>query len=265
MLGYNNKFGYSIIVAIIVVGFLLTITWAVFKVVLVEMNDNRWMYNYLKSSYAVEWAWELAMLELKEKWYWYYRSFSLNKNDSFSNILNSTWTFNPLISYDIWTKTSFYTGELLPLSYDVIPLFYKDDKLTYWVSDITTALLSWDPNNFSWNIVSNNWWLSSVWVFDWNYAGTYKYLDASNNFVVDIKPVKSFLLDNSNGFNYLVIFNSSTSDTLKYTLDSKNDFFSKPRTDIVVSAKVWNYKQNISIKYDNTEYLWIYKYAIYDD
>ncbi|MDD3301951.1 MAG: hypothetical protein PHN31_00205 [Candidatus Gracilibacteria bacterium] len=265
MLIYNNKFGYSIIIAIIVMGFLFAITGAVFKIVLVELNDNRGMYNYLKAYYAVEGAGELAMLELKEKGYGYYRRFDLNKNDSFSNILNSTGTFNPIISYDIGTKTSFYTGELAPLSYDVIPLFYKDDASNYPVLEITSSLISGDVGNFTWNIVSDNGGLSSVGGFNGSSLGTYKYLDSSNNFVVDMKSVKMFLTDNSSKFNYLVLFNSSTITSIKYNLDSNGTFFSRPRTDITVSAKIGNYKQNISIKYDNTDYLGIYKYAIYDD
>lgn len=266
MLILENKRWYSIIIAIIIVWFLFAITWAVFKTVLVELNDNRWMYNYLKAFYGVEWAEELALLDIKENWYGYYRKIDMDKKDLISNILNSwTWNINPLIAYDIWSKVSFYSWDLLPLSYDVIPLFYKDEDGKYNTLHLENTVFNWDSGYLSWNIISSSWWLSSFWIFNDSTIWIYKTLDASNNFVVEDKTIWDFLQENKDNYNYLVIFNSSDSDTLDYTLSSKDWFFTKPRTDIIVSSKMWDYKQNISINYDNTDYLGIFKYSIYND
>jgi hypothetical protein len=70
---------------------------------------------------------------------------------------------------------------------------------------------------------------------------------------------------NKNNFNYLVLFNSSENNPISYKLNWEWGFFTKPRTDIIVSSKLGDYKQNISIKYDNTDYLGILKYSIYND
>lgn len=263
----NNKSWYSIIITIFVIWFLLTLTSSILKLVIVESNDNKWVYNYLKSYYATSGAWEFVMLKIKENWYWYYEKIDLDNTNPISNILNkdSQKDKNPIIAYDINSKVSKYDWELPPLSYDVIPLFYTETSSSGVLVDMKLTISDWNDTDLSWNIISNNWWLSWEWVFDWNKVWFLKQLDSFWDFTILDKTIIHFLQENNNNFNYLVLFNSSENTPISYKFDWKWGFFTKPRTDIVVSSKLGNYKQNISIKYDNTDYLGILKYSIYND
>ena len=262
----SNKSWYSIIITIFVIGFLLTLTSSILKLVIVESNDNKWVYNYIKSYYATSWAWELVMLKIKENWYWYYEKIDLDSWNPISNILNkdSQKDKNPIIAYDINSKVSNYAWELAPLSYDVIPLFYTDSTSSGVVLDMSLTS-TWDLNDLSWNIITSNWWLSWSWWFNWTTDWFLKQLDSFWDFTISNNTINSFLETNKNNFNYLVLFNSSENNPISYKLNWEWGFFTKPRTDIIVSSKLGDYKQNISIKYDNTDYLGILKYSIYND
>lgn len=261
----NNKSWYSVIIAILVIWFLLTLTSSILKLVLVELNDSKWVYTYLKTHYATAWAWELVMLKIKENWYGYYEKIDFNKSNPLSNILNTGSTKNPIISYDINSKVSKYDWELKPLSYDVLPLFYLENTSSWVVMDMILSTYEWDNDSLSWNIITSNWWLSWVWWFTSLNEWFLKQLDSGWDFVIENKSIWAFLNENNNSLNYLILFNSSDTSTIKYNLDWNWRFFSKPRTDIAVSSKLWSYKQNISIKYDNTDYLGMLKYSIYND
>jgi len=164
----NNKW-YSIIIIIIIIGFLLALTWAIYKLVLVELNDNRWRYSYLKASYASKWAWELAMLMIKEKWYWYDQEVVFDKGNPISDILNyENNKNNPLISYSINSKVSNYTWSIDSLWYDIIPLFYIDDSWSWQILDLELSINDWNEDKLSWNLISKNSWLSGIWDFSWD-------------------------------------------------------------------------------------------------
>lgn len=261
----NNKSAYSIIIAIFVIWFLLALTSWILKLILVELNDSKGVYNYLKSYYATSWAWEFVMLKIKDNWYWYYDRVEFDKSDPISNILNYKNDKNPIISYDINSKVNKYEGDIAPLEYDVIPLFYIEDNWSWWLVDMTLSSTDQNIGDLSWNIVTNNWWLSWDWFFDKNTQWYLKQLDINSKFIIESKTIGTFLNENKNNFNYLVLFNSNDSNSIKYKIDWKWWFFSKPRTEIIVSSKIWWYKQNFSIKYDNTEYLGMLKYSIYND
>lgn len=265
----NNKKWYSIIIAILVIGFLFTLTWAVYKLVLVELNDNRWRYNYLKSYYWSKWAWELVLLTLKEKWYGYDENIEFDKNDYISNILNfSWWNSNPLISYSVNSKVSSYTGEIDSLWYDIIPLFYMDRNSSGQTLNLSLTVNSWSANELAWNILSSDSWLSWTWEFDSQTQWFIKQLDYSQagyDFLIDEKAIQTFLSENSDKYNYLILFNWDSQNQISYHIDSQNEFFTKPRTDIFVSWKMWWYKQNFSINYDNTQYLGLLKYSIFNN
>ncbi|MFA5917534.1 MAG: hypothetical protein WC850_04875 [Candidatus Gracilibacteria bacterium] len=262
----SNKSGYSIIITIFVIGFLLTLTSSILKMVLVESNDNKGVYNYLKSYYATTGAGELVMLKIKENGYGYYEKIDLDNGNPISNILNkdSQKDKNPIIAYDINSKVSNYAGELAPLSYDVIPLFYTDSTSSGVVLDMSLTSTG-DLNDLSWNIITSDGGLSGAGGFNGTTEGFLKQLDTFGDFTMSDNTISNFLEANKNDFNYLVLFNSNENTSVSYKIDGKGSFFTKPRTDIIVSSKLGDYKQNISIKYDNTDYLGILKYSIYND
>jgi hypothetical protein len=224
-----------------------------------ESISNSAMWDYLKAYAGAESAQELALLDIKEKWYWYH--WELERN---TFILSGS---NVSISYkDDWKVLS-YTWNLDGYSYDIFPLFYIDEE---WREQKVTGLKleiigwEWEASYLSWNIVWWNFeWISWVWSFDFNSNWSKKYLDGSNNFIYREVPISDFL--ESSSINYLILFNSQD-ESLNYTLNSsENKFFTTPRLNIYSSWEIWNYKQNLKTSVDNTKFLWILKYSIYSD
>jgi hypothetical protein len=62
----KNKKAYSVIIAMLLIGFLLVLTVTVLNLVLKELNDNKAMGNSLKAFAAAETGKELALLKIKD-------------------------------------------------------------------------------------------------------------------------------------------------------------------------------------------------------
>ena len=262
----NNKSWYSILISLMVIGFLMVVTSWVFKMVLLEMWDNKWVSNYLKSYNAAEGVWEFALLQIKEKWYAYFDKIEANLNNR-SIILASdpedTSVYNRnkdvLVSFDYNYRVNSYEWELVKVWYDIIPLFYVDDDWEKKVLKLILSNLIWDSSKFTWNIIWKDSWISWVWIFDSD--SIWKWRD-SNSLYIE-KRVDSFL--SSSDTNYLILLNLDPNNSIKYKLIAENswEFFTKPRTELTASAEIWWYKQNLNILVDNTEFLNILKYSIY--
>lgn len=269
MLKRNKKAFSSVLIIIIVWILIMLVSW-VFNLILRELKDNRWLWSYLKSYAAAEWAQELMLLKIKENWYWYDdkidntvndRSILLSSNPT--DISKFNWWNDPFISYYIDSKTNDYSWSINSNWYDILPLFYKDDSWIYKVNDVTLNINTWNQADLVWNIVWEDSWVSWTWSFDRNYNVKIKTFTWWA-FIIEPKNLWDFLLDSSN--NYLVLFNSSSSD-ITYDLKSVNtlEYFSKPRAQIFSSAQVWWYMQNLRTDLDNTEYLWMLKYSVFSN
>jgi len=240
----------------------------VYNLVLNELNSNKSIWNYIKAYAWAQWSKELALLDIKENGYAYYKKINHDINDEsiiFSDNPLDTTEFNNnrdiLISYDIWSKVNNYTWELQALWYDIIPLFYTDDNWEYKVKDIDLTILSWSESDLTWNIIWKDTWIS------WNNLNSdwIQKTHSLNWFEYKQKNMRDFL--NNSDLNYLVLFNSSKTNYLKYNIKSINssEYFSKPKTTIISTAQIWKYKQTISTKLDNTRFLDMLKYSIYSN
>ena len=259
----SNKSWYSVIIALFMVWFLLVLTTGILNLVLRELKDNRWRESYLKAYYWAE-AWqELALLKIKENWYGYYDKINHSKNNKSiilsknpSSLSNFNWNEDVFISYDLNTKTSSYSWVLSPLWYDIIPLFYltwsSSSIISKKVTDLELVLSSGNPNDLSWNIVSDTSWISWNWTFDKNTK--WKWRSASFSFIEE--EIGNFLSLDSNIDNYIILFNSNSSSNsdIKYSISSSKEF-TKPKSTILSSAQIGSYKQNLETELDNTEYL----------
>jgi hypothetical protein len=67
----------------------------------------------------------------------------------------------------------------------------------------------------------------------------------------------------NNSENYLILFNSGNFD-IEFTLNS-SDNFSKPKTQIISSAQVGEYRHNLQTDYDNTKFLNMLKYSVFSN
>ena len=279
----NNKLNtnkwYSVIISLLMIWFLLVLTVWIFDLVLKEMYDNRGMWNYLKAFAWAESAQELALLKIKEKWYWIYDKIdeSINErsvilSDNPQNKDNFNRSREVFISYDLDTETvlndwsSWYDWLLKPLWYDIIPLFYEDKNDIYHILSIREFIVDssflWDSNDLIWNIVSENSWISWVSSVSWLWAK--KIINTNNELEYDTQDINDYLSSTSSEKSYLILFNSDSTDghDLLYKITSDH-FFSKPKTQIISSWQIWKYKQNLVTDLDNTEYLNILKYSIY--
>ena len=263
-----NKNWYSVILSLLLIGFIMVLSIWIFRLILNEMKNNRAMWDYIKSYAWAESAQELALLDIKKMWYWYDWFIDDNSNPKSvllsSNNLNYT-LYHPkkdvLISYFNNWKVNSYSWELLPLWYDIIPLFYITDSWEQKVNDISLSITTWDSNDLSWNVVWNLSWISWVWTsLTWS-----KKILTPSWFSFEEKSVWDFL--SSSSTNYLVLFNSWNSNNINYTLSTNNslEYFTRPELDIISSWEVWDYKQNLQTTVDNTEFLNILKYSIYSN
>lgn len=238
---------YSIIAAIMMIGFLLVLTTSTLNLVLQEMQDGKGRQDYMKAYSAAEWSIELALYKIKEKWYGY---------DDVEEDLDTLWTDNKIakISYDFDSQVSSYTWELAPFETDIIPLFWIDSSGGY--TETYTPVLSSVDSSIVWNILWEAWGVSNTWPFNYNNSVGYKTLTNFSSI-----RVETFL--NQAGYEYLILYNpSSTTESYTLAVDSW-EYFTKPQAVVYGSAKVWKYTQNIRTVVDNTEFLWILKYSIY--
>jgi hypothetical protein len=241
------------------------------NLVLREMNDNRGEAKYLQSYSAAEWAMELALLQIKNKWYWIYDKIELDESSLDSKLLRNDKDNKKevLLWYDLNSKTKSYIWNLKSFEQAVIPLFYINDDIEekiknmklkikdFWVND--------DNTKMAWNIVSEYWdwigwnseidaytkwnWRDKVWWFIWNININWSWND-------------DFL--NKYNKNYLIIINLDPNSNLKYNLTS-SDSFTKPISKIVSKARIGNYRQNLETTLDNTKFLSILKYSVYSN
>ncbi len=255
----KNKKAYSIIIVILTIGFLLVLSISVFNLVLREMQENRWNEDYLRAYAWAEWAMEIALAKLKDKWYWFDKD--IDSSNSWSKVLTFDSVFqkwkDPTINYNMDVKTASYSGTLNSAktetgSFSIIPLFYIEESSILKTDDIK---LSWVNADLNWNLIWS--WASISWTGVFDSSTKWVWKDSDNNYI-EI-TIKDFLLDYSPA--YLMLFNTGDFGT-DFSLESE-DFFAKPIWEISSSVSVGKYRQNISTKIDNTEYLKMLKYSIY--
>jgi hypothetical protein len=116
----------------------------------------------------------------------------------------------------------------------------------------------------AWNIVTSKWdWLWWTWAIDNNTKWKWRNSDWSFLDYTQINWNGNFL--DTHSWSYLIIVNLDESYDLEYNLSSSGEFFTKPKSDIISSAKIMNYKQTLKTTLDNTEFLNILKYSLYSE
>ena len=254
----NRNSWYSILVVLMIIGFLMVITTGVLNLVLRELNDNRWTWDYLKAYAGAEAAQELALLQIKKHWYWIY-----DKKDDLEYL--KTPKSKIKISYDLNSKTKSYSWSLKPFEQAVIPLFYiKEDDSREKINNLKLKILNsnfTDSSNMAWNIVSQNWdWI--WWVWEINNSTKAKWRKADWTFLDEINiSGNNWFLDNYEN-NYLIVINLDENNNLDFGLISSKEF-TKPISKIISSAQIWKYKQNLETTLDNTAFLSILKYSVF--
>ncbi len=279
---YNNNSGYSIVISLLMVGFLIVVTSWVFNLVLWELNDNRWRENYLKSFAGAEWSLELALLQIKKHGYGYYGN---DATLSWSGILaedpaNPKKAKEALVSYDLGSKTKSHSWTLAPLGYAIVPLFFIGDRTSpppapAPISTVPDIEISGSNlGSLVWNLLWEDDGISGTGGSPINKdtlvpdAQLRVFATPDNAPEYEFKPItiENFLWDSNreNTSMYMILFNADGVNKLDYVISS-SQFFTKPETKIVSSAQVGKYKQNLETELDNTEFLNILRYSIYSN
>lgn len=266
----KNTSWYSILAALMIVGFLLILSSGVFQLVLNELNSNRARANYLQAYYGAESGVEWALLNIKNIWYGLYDTIPWDVN----NRSIALWTYptnlaefqkrrDTLLSYTIDTKVQSFESTLTPGAHEIIPLFYLDIAGNQYDTKSLNLDVTGFPDAISWNIVGEQYGLAWVGEFEDTTDGDYKYIH-NDSFRFEKKKVGSFLDVSSN--NYLILFNTHPTESISYKVETNgSNFITKPVWTIFASGFIGAYKQNIKVSLDNTAYLSILKYSIFSN
>lgn len=264
-----NKKWYSVLISLLLVWFLIVLTTGIFNLILNEMKSNRAMWDYIKAYAWAESAQELALLDIKEYWYWYENSIEKGLNEKSvmltNNLSDFKWGRDVLISYSINWKVNSYSWSLDWLWYDIVPLFYIDsEKKEQEISNLVLDIKEWSSEDLSWNIVWKKNWISWKWEIWEDDTVFQKTLDEVGKFIYEEQEVKDFFKDST--VNYLILFNS-WNDKINYNLSTidLDEYFTKPSLDIISSWEISSYKQNLKTTVNNTKFLDILKYSIYSN
>lgn len=254
----KNKKWYSIIVVIIIIWFLLVLTSWVFRLVMNEFFDNRTLGNYIKTYAWAESSQELALLWIKEVWYWYEKELKnsdlIDKNSFRNKLLLNFW------KKDDWFSLN-YNWKINSWEIHIIPLFYinEAEKIENLKNlEKFTVLTSWKNTDIAWNIVWKRDWISWVWSFSWLNEWYFKSLSLWK-LDFSTKRINDFLKDSEE--NYLFLFNWWNSE-IDYNLTSQ-ELFTKPEIEIISSAEISNFRTNLKTKVNLEELTSRSKYSIF--
>ena len=264
-----NKKWYSIIVIILIIWFLTVLTTWVFRLVASEKFDNRVVWNYIKTYASAESSQELALLWIKEQWYWF------NQKKENETLWSGTNDFNA-VKYsflDNW-PTKDFSGEIKPAWSDLVPLFVIDSEgKLQSIDNLNIKILSDDKENFSRNIVTSSWngisgdgkklsWNGNIDTWVQKIIENINDLKADKIWNTLDEKINEFLRkNNKESYNYLQIFNWWQKN-IKYNLTSEKDF-TKPEIVITSSWETWDYRTNIDTTVHVSEMFNRSKYSIF--
>lgn len=205
----------------------------------------------MKAYAGAEWAIELWLLNIKKHWYGYYDTYT-GSQVLWSDIKDSE------IAVEFTGKVSSSSDVLEAYDIEIIPLFWIDKDGTRM--DISSIELTVN-NDVAWNILWRNGGISGVWNMENStIVGEKKYNESTGLLEFDINQnVGNFLSVE----NYLIVHNTSWAEQSYDLSVGAWEYFTLPKSDIVSSATLGKYRQNLKATVDNTEFLGILKYSIY--
>lgn len=248
----SSKQGYSIILSVLMVGFMLVLTHGILTLVIWESKDSRAMESYLKAYAWAEWALEMWMLEAKKNIY----GIDITQT-GIKNVLHSSQPAkkNVDISYTIQGATREISSlKLASWQFAIIPLFSKGSK-------VTSPRFVWGNSEVVWNIVSKTSGISGVGNFTKETLWKEKTISSGEVSLQDTS-IQNFLTHNEE--SYLILQNIGTTE-ISYALSSDkiDEYFTNTTTKIVGTGEVWGFKQNVFIEIDIGKYLNLLKYSVF--
>lgn len=251
-----NTHAYSTIISLLLVGFLLVMTTGIFRLVLKEMSDNTGIWNHIQAIAAAESGQELALKNIKDHWFGFSDTISHDiQPETLLLSKEGTTPDNFRKKKDVFFSTLYrsqskkYQGEVAGYGQQVIPLFYKDKKETYKVEGILDLVtVSWDSQSLVWNVLWDNSGISGIGDFTKTTLGSQKNISQTFSRV----SIEDFMTTGNE--KYLVLYNTS-STSIGYSLTATENF-TMPEIEIITSWEIGWYKQNVSTKIKNNEFLY---------
>lgn len=118
--------GFSTILALLLTGFLVTLTAGILFLFLSENRINLSLFSGTAAYHASEGAMEYALLKIKNHREGFSDGLSLKAGEA-ETIANNT-SRPAKIGYEILATGTSYSGTLAPESFEIIPLFYEGGK-----------------------------------------------------------------------------------------------------------------------------------------
>lgn len=297
----KNKKWYSIIIVTVIIGFLILLTSWVFRLIMWELKDNQVLWSYVKTYAWAESAQELALLDIKENWFWSDKSLKDFDLTTMKNIEKRT-TKDVIISFNNDWKTNWewIEFEIKGDEYNTIPLFYlnseeftettkkeiwnwlyeeeivnctptKEKKCDYKeekIKDYEIKITNWSPNNISWNVIWKQNWISWDWskFKEWALKSLSEKWDKNNvyweNREFSFEANKSVSsFLEESKTNYLQLYNA-WDETIKYSLTSAEKF-TKPEIKIISSWESGSYKTNIETRINLADLTSMSRFSIF--
>ncbi|MCT4617378.1 MAG: hypothetical protein N4A38_04170 [Candidatus Gracilibacteria bacterium] len=239
----KNNGGYSTVLALLLVGFMIIITTGIFNLVMNEMKDTRGMSHYFKAYAGAEAGIELGLLDIKNG----EELINIDENNPKSDILDSK--TKVVYNFDGYTGEYIKNG-LKPGEYALVDLVQAKNPTLVATGQIL------------WNIVGKENGITGKGNSFSPYTnGNKKTLNSSDNFIYDTQSINGFL--NSSIDNYLIVYNPTLFD-VNFTLNVGNgEKIYKDTIGLKSSGISGKYKQNLILDINKSGYLNFLKYSIF--
>ncbi len=289
----SSHAGFSTILAILLTGFLIILSSGALFLFLSEWKLNRTLFSLTAAYHAAEGSMEYALIKLKHHREGFSDEVSFTSNDG--GLLHASFR-PPEIRYSIRSNVtgspSSYSGSIEKQWFEIIPLFFEQGRLLsddtkdpnppsngpfhmYRQSENIRLIVSGIvENSLVWNVVANDvngntFGLAGV------VSGTVLTRDSNTN--GSIKTHDSRVLSASRETlghfldpariprltePYLILFNTSSSDPVSYTIDADIGF-SLPTTRIISSGKIGNITSNLLLSENKSRLFETLKYSIF--
>lgn len=233
------------------------VAWLGFRLVMWNSYRNDDSNNLIKVSIASETMVELALLDIKNKWYWYSQNVGgwiNNKSVKLASDYFNSWNYydekDVLVSYNIDSRIRSYSWELSSQRQEIFPLFYIDNNWEHKVENLSLEALS-SSGSVLWSIISDSSSISGRWAFSKNTVWISKSV-SEGEYTWKEESIDKFLLDSSS--SYLVLYNTDLSESFDYELFGSGSF-TKPNIKISSLVQIWDVKQVFETDLGNINYL----------
>ncbi len=296
-----SRKGFSILVALGTVGVLLIIVIGIASVYQREITLSRMSYEDILTDARAEWAFEYAMLKVRNHREGFEDSMKTDDIDTLIFSGSSDRTKNTKTTYAIEAQTGSHIFTVGPDEHLILPLFVgsadlisthsRNPSFSTGVTRTTGLQITWADANISWSIVamsgSENVSLAGNGNIGTNEVGTMRlrwedcldsdgknincnavWVEESLTYFYDLTGSVNEFLNSWGKFNktsikdpYILIFNDGESSTITIKSDTP---YALPKLEVTAESRKGNSLKSIRFMEDKSRYYDALKYGVYD-